>query len=177
MLNSTIYTVYTDTLATELPQVDLGATKALDLLENQPASYILTKLAAICVTMATKLPQLRMRKTYLRWAESSGQMATEMESPGSSYSCISSNRSTDPAIFRFPFLSTVASAMYVLAVLLTPVAVVILLLVLLRIVQPQAPTIIVHLYCTRSRLMQEELDDEQDEDYWHTPVQETQHSQ
>ena len=70
MLNSTIYTVYTDTLATELPQVDLGATKALDLWENQPASYILTKLAAICATMATKLPQLRMRKTYLRWAES-----------------------------------------------------------------------------------------------------------
>ena len=31
MLNITIYTVYTDTLAAELPQVDLGATKALDL--------------------------------------------------------------------------------------------------------------------------------------------------
>ena len=70
--------------------------------------------------------------------------------------------------------------MYVLAVLLTPVAVVMLiLLLLLRVVQPQAPIIIVHLQCTCSRLVQEEPDDEHDEDegYWHTPVQETQHPQ
>ena len=72
--------------------------------------------------------------------------------------------------------------MYVLAVLLTPVAVVmliLLLLLLLQVVQPQAPIIIVHLQCTCSRLVQEEPDDEQDEDegYWHTPVQETQHPQ
>ena len=71
--------------------------------------------------------------------------------------------------------------MYVLAVVLTPVAVVmlilLLLLLLLRVIQPQAPIIIVHLHCTCPRLVQEEPDDEQDEDYWHTPVQETQHPQ
>ena len=67
--------------------------------------------------------------------------------------------------------------MYVFAVLLTPVAVVMLILLLLRVVQPQAPIIIVHLHCTCSQLVQEEPDDEQDEDYWHTPVQETQHPQ
>ena len=67
--------------------------------------------------------------------------------------------------------------MYVLAVLLTPVAVVILLL-LLRAAQPKTPIIIIHLYCTCPRLVQEESDDEQNgEDYWHTPVQETQHPQ
>ena len=67
--------------------------------------------------------------------------------------------------------------MYVLAVLLTPVAVVMLiLLLLLRASQPQAPIIIVHLHCTCSQLVQEEPDDEQDEGYWHTPVQETQHA-
>ena len=70
--------------------------------------------------------------------------------------------------------------MYILAVLLTPVAVVmliLLLLLLLRSSQPQAPIIIVHLHCTCPRLVQEEPDDKQDEDYWHTPVQETQHPQ
>ena len=81
------------------------------------------------------------------------------------------------AIFRLSFSSTVTSAMYVLAVVLTPVAVVMLILLLLRASQPQAPIIIVHLQCTCSRLVQEEPDDEQDEDYWHTPVQETQHPQ
>ena len=70
--------------------------------------------------------------------------------------------------------------MYVFAVLLTPVAVVLLilllflLLLLLRAVRPRAPIIIVHLHSTCSRLVQEEPDDEQDGDYWHTPVQETQ---
>ena len=83
-----------------------------------------------------------------------------------------------PSDLRISFSSTVKSAMYVLAVLLTPVAVVMLiLLLLLRASQPQAPIIIVHLQCTCSRLVQEEPDDEQDEDYWHTPVQETQHPQ
>ena len=69
--------------------------------------------------------------------------------------------------------------MYVLAVLIIPVAVVMLMLLLLRVIQPQAPIIIVHLHGTCSRLVQEEPDDEQDddEDYWHTPVQETQHPQ
>ena len=71
--------------------------------------------------------------------------------------------------------------MYVLAVLLTPVAVVMLLLLLLLLLllqaaQPKAPIIIVYLHCTYLRLVQES-DDEQDEDYWHTPVQETQHPQ
>ena len=79
------------------------------------------------------------------------------------------------AIVGILFLSTVVNAMYVLAVLITPVAVVVLLLLLLRAAQPQAPIIIVHLHCTCPRLVQEESDDEQDEDYWHTPVQETQH--
>ena len=79
--------------------------------------------------------------------------------------------------------TTVTSAMYVFAVLLTPVAVVLLILLLLWVVQPRAPIIIVHLHCTCSRLVQEEPDDEQggddeqDEDYWHTPVQETQRPQ
>ena len=69
--------------------------------------------------------------------------------------------------------------MYVLAVLLTPVDVVmlILLLLLLRSSRAQAPIIIVYLHCTCPRLVQEDPDDEQDEDYWHTPVQETQHPQ
>ena len=66
--------------------------------------------------------------------------------------------------------------MYVFAILLTPVAVVLLILLLLLLwaVQPRPPIIIVHLHSTCPRLVQEELDDEQDEDYWHTPVQETQ---
>ena len=88
-----------------------------------------------------------------------------------------------PSDLQISFSSTVTRAMYILAVLLTPVAVVMLILLLLRASQPQAPIIIVHLHCTCSRLVQQESDDKQDgddeeeDDYWHTPVQETQHPQ
>ena len=75
-----------------------------------------------------------------------------------------------------PFMLTVSSAMYILAVLLTPVAFVMLLL---QVVQPRVPTIIVlHVHCTCAAALPDdrELNDEQEnEDYWHTPVQETQH--
>ena len=73
---------------------------------------------------------------------------------------------------------TVSSAMYILAALLTPVAfVMLLLLLLLQVVQPRVPTIIVlHVHCTCPAALPDEPNDEQEnEDYWHTPVQETQH--
>ena len=75
-----------------------------------------------------------------------------------------------------PFMLTVSSAMYILAVLLTPVAFVMLLL-LLQAVQPRVPTIVVlHVHCTCAAVLPDEPNDEQEnEDYWHTPVQETQH--
>ena len=77
------------------------------------------------------------------------------------------------------FMLTVLSAMYILAVLLTPVAFVMLLLLLLQAVQPRVPTIIVlHVHCTCAAASpdnREPNDEQENEDYWYTPVQETQH--